>query len=237
MTVLAKLQAQNEEFSTWRRHIHQHPETAVEEVKTSDFVANLLESWGVEVHRGMAKTAVIGMIKGKLGNSTRAIGLRADMDALRMREETTVAHCSKHADKMHACGHDGHTAMLLAAAKYLAETRNFDGTVYAIFQPAEEGGGGGNVMVQEGFFQKFPCDAVFGMHNWPWLPVGTFAISEGPMTASTDSFLVKVLGKGGHAAYPHKTIDPVVCGAQIVSALQHIVSRTVDPAYSAGLSV
>jgi amidohydrolase len=237
MSVLAKLKDDNNEFSRWRRHIHQHPETAFEEVQTSDYVAELLESWGVEIHRGMAKTAVVGVIKGKKGSSKRGLGLRADLDALNIREETNVKHCSKHEGKMHACGHDGHTAMLLAATKHLAETREFDGTVYAIFQPAEEGGGGGNVMVQEGFFKKFPCEAVFGMHNWPWLPAGTFAICEGPMTASTDSFVVKVVGKGGHAAFPHTTVDPVVCGAQIVSALQHIVSRTVDPADMAVISV
>lgn len=237
MSVLEKLQAQNDEFSTWRRHIHQHPETAFEEVLTSDYVAKLLEEWGVETHRGMAKTAVVGVIRGKKGTSKRAVGLRADLDALNILEETNVKHCSTHEGKMHACGHDGHTAMLLAATKYLAETRDFDGTVYAIFQPAEEGGGGGNVMVQEGFFDKFPCEAVFGMHNWPWLPAGTFAICEGPMTASTDSFQVKITGKGGHAAFPHTTIDSILCASQMVSAIQHIVSRTIDPADSAVISV
>lgn len=237
MSVLEKLQAQNDEFSTWRRHIHQHPETAFEEVLTSDYVARLLEEWGVETHRGMAKTAVVGVIRGKKGTSRRAVGLRADLDALNILEETNVKHCSTHEGKMHACGHDGHTAMLLAATKHLAETRDFDGTVYAIFQPAEEGGGGGNVMVQEGFFDKFPCEAVFGMHNWPWLPAGTFAICEGPMTASTDSFKVKITGKGGHAAFPHTTIDSILCASQMVSAIQHIVSRTVDPADSAVISV
>lgn len=237
VTLLSQLREQNAEFAQWRRQIHAHPETAFEEFKTSDYVANLLTSWGVEIHRGMAKTAVVGVIKGKLGSSRRGLGLRADLDALNIIEETKVAHCSKHEGKMHACGHDGHTAMLLAATKHLAETRNFDGVVHAIFQPAEEGGGGGNVMVQEGFFKKFPCEAVFGMHNWPWLPTGTMAICEGPMTASTDSFKLKVTGKGGHAAFPHTTIDVIVCASQIVSALQHIVSRTVDPADSAVISV
>jgi amidohydrolase len=237
MSVLKNLQSQNDEFKSWRQHIHQHPETAFEEVNTSDYVAKLLEGWGVEIHRGMAKTAVVGIIKGKNGSSKRGLGLRADLDALNILEETNCKHSSKISGKMHACGHDGHTAMLLAATKHLAETRDFDGTVYAIFQPAEEGGGGGNVMVQEGFFDKFPCEAVFGMHNWPWQPEGTFAICEGPMTASTDTFRVTVQGKGGHAAFPHTTIDPIVCGAQIVSAIQHIVSRTVDPADSAVISV
>lgn len=237
MSALAKLKEQNAEFATWRRHIHAHPETAFEEFKTSDYVAKLLEGWGIEVHRGMAKTAVVGVIRGKLGNSKRTVGLRADLDALNILEQTNVSHCSRHEGKMHACGHDGHTAMLLAASKYLAETRQFDGTVHVIFQPAEEGGGGGNVMVQEGFFKKFPCEAVFGMHNWPYMPEGMFAICEGAMTASTDSFKIQVIGKGGHAAFPHTTIDPIVCGAQIVTALQTIVSRTVDPAQTAVVSI
>jgi amidohydrolase len=159
------------------------------------------------------------------------------MDALNILEETNVHHCSKHEGKMHACGHDGHTAMLLAATKHLAETRNFDGTIYAIFQPAEEGGGGGNVMVQEGFFKKFPCEAVFGMHNWPWLPAGTMSISPGPMTASTDGFVLKITGKGGHAAFPHTTVDVVTAAATIVTTLQTLVSRNTDPADSAVVSV
>lgn len=237
MSVLAKLKSENAEASKWRRHIHAHPETAFEEFKTSDYVANLLTSWGVEIHRGMAKTAVVGIIHGKSNKSGRAVGLRADMDALNILEETNVQHCSKHEGKMHACGHDGHTAMLLAATKYLAETRNFDGTVYAIFQPAEEGGGGGNVMVQEGFFKKFPCESVFGMHNWPWAPVGTMAICEGAVSASTDEFVVKVIGKGGHAAFPHTTTDVIPCAAAIVTALQTLVSRNTDPLDSAVVSV
>lgn len=237
MSALAKLKEQNAEFTSWRRHLHQNPETAFEEVNTSDYVANLLESWGVEVHRGMAKTAVVGVIKGKKGSSTRGIGLRADMDALNIFEETNLPHSSKIPGKMHACGHDGHTSMLLAATKHLAETRDFDGIVYAIFQPAEEGGGGGDVMVREGFFDKFPCEAVFGMHNWPWMPAGTMAICEGAVSASTDTFELKITGKGGHAAFPHDTIDVIVCASQIVSALQHLVSRNVAPSDSAVLSV
>ncbi|MFN7113471.1 MAG: M20 aminoacylase family protein [Alphaproteobacteria bacterium] len=237
MTVLGKLKEQNKEFTTWRRHLHQNPETAFEEVKTADYVANLLESWGVEVHRGMAKTAVVGVIRGKKGNSTRGIGLRADMDALNIFEETNLPHSSKIPGKMHACGHDGHTSMLLAASKHLAETRDFDGIVYAIFQPAEEGGGGGDVMVQEGFFDKFPCEAVYGMHNWPWMPAGTMAICEGAVSASTDSFDVKIVGKGGHAAFPHTTIDVIVCASQIISALQHLVSRVTAPSESVVVSV
>jgi hippurate hydrolase len=237
MSALAKLKETNAEASQWRRHIHAHPETAFEEFKTSDYVAGLLASWGVEIHRGLAKTAVVGIIKGKSNKSGRAIGLRADMDALNILEENAVPYCSKNAGKMHACGHDGHTAMLLAATKHLAETRNFDGTVYAIFQPAEEFGGGGNVMVQEGFFKKFPCEAIFGMHNWPWLPAGTMSICEGPMSAFCDDFVVKITGRGGHAAFPQTTIDVVATGAAVVMALQSIVSRNVAPADSAVVSV
>lgn len=238
MSVLAKLKSQNETFTSWRRHIHQHPELAFAEDATADYVAKLLTEWGVEIHRGMAKTAVIGIIKGKKpGNEKRAIGLRADMDALPMSEETNLPHCSKNHGKMHACGHDGHTTMLLAAVKQLAETRDFAGTVYAIFQPAEEAGGGGNVMIKEGFFKKFPCEVVFGMHNWPWLENGHMAICEGAVSASTDTFDVTITGKGGHAAFPHKTADVVVCGAQIVSTLQHLISRATDPLNSAVLSI
>jgi hippurate hydrolase len=237
MTLLETLKQQNAEFSQWRRHIHQNPETAFEEVETSDYVAKLLESWGVEIHRGMAKTAVVGVIRGNKGSSKRGIGLRADMDALNIFEETNAPHASKKQGKMHACGHDGHTAMLLAAVKHLAATRDFDGTVYAIFQPAEEGGGGGDRMVKEGFFEQFPCEAVFGMHNWPWMPAGTMAVSEGPMSASTDTFDITVTGKGGHAAFPHMAVDTVVASAHIVTALQHLVSRTVDPLDSAVVSV
>jgi hippurate hydrolase len=237
MSALAKLKEQNTEFKKWRQHLHQHPETAFEEFKTSDYIAGLLQSWGLEVHRGMAKTAVVASIKGKNGDSKRTIGLRADIDALDIFEETNLPHASKIPGKMHACGHDGHTSMLLAAVKHLAETRDFNGTIHAIFQPAEEGGGGANVMVQEGFFQKFPCDAVFGMHNWPWLPLGSMAVCDGAVSASTDSFDVKITGQGGHAAFPHKTVDVIVCASQIVSALQHLVSRTVDPLDSVVVSV
>jgi hippurate hydrolase len=237
MSALAKLKETNAEATQWRQHIHANPETAFEEFKTSDYVANLLTSWGVEIHRGLAKTAVVGIIKGKSNKSGKAVGLRADMDALNILEENTVPYKSKNEGKMHACGHDGHTTMLLAATKYLAETRNFDGTVYAIFQPAEEFGGGGNVMVQEGFFKKFPCEAVFGMHNWPWLAAGAMSICEGPMSAFCDDFVLKVTGKGGHAAFPHTTIDVVATAAAIVTSLQSLVSRNVNPSDSAVVSV
>lgn len=237
MTALKKLQEGNKEFKSWRQHLHQNPETAFEETNTADYIANLLTSWGVEYQRGLAKTGIVATIKGKKGASTRAIGLRADIDALNIFEETNLPHASKIPGKMHACGHDGHTSMLLAAVKHLAETRDFDGTVYAIFQPAEENGGGGNVMVQEGFFDKFPCDAVFGMHNWPWLPLGKMAVCTGAASAAVDDFYVTLTGVGGHAALPHKTKDVIVCGAQIVSSLQHIVARTVDTIHRAVISV
>jgi amidohydrolase len=236
MSALTKLKDQTNDYAVWRRHIHQHPELAFEENATADYIANLLTSWGVEIHRGMAKTAVIATIKGKKPG-VRSIGLRADIDALPMAEETNLPHASKHTCKMHACGHDGHTAMLLAAVKQLSETRDFAGTIYAVFQPAEEAGGGGNVMVQEGFFKKFPCEAIFGMHNWPWLKAGQMAIREGAVSAATDTFDISLTGKGGHAAFPHKAVDVVVCGSQIVAALQHLVSRTTDPLNSAVVSV
>lgn len=223
------------EMIAWRHAIHAHPETAFEEVRTADFVAARLESFGVDVHRGMARTGVIGTLR--CGNGTRAIGLRADMDALDIQETNVFDHASKINGKMHACGHDGHTAMLLGAAKYLAETRNFDGVVNFIFQPAEENEGGGRVMVEEGLFEKFPCDGVYGMHNIPGIPAGQFAVRAGPMMAAFDIFEIVVEGVGAHAAMPHQGVDPVVIAAQIVIALQTIVSRFTDPMDTAVLSV
>ncbi len=223
------------EMIAWRHAIHAHPETAFEEVRTADFVAARLESFGVDVHRGMARTGVIGTLR--CGNGTRAIGLRADMDALDIQETNVFDHASKINGKMHACGHDGHTAMLLGAAKYLAETGNFDGVVNFIFQPAEENEGGGRVMVEEGLFEKFPCDGVYGMHNIPGIPAGQFAVRAGPMMAAFDIFEIVVEGVGAHAAMPHQGVDPVVIAAQIVIALQTIVSRFTDPMDTAVLSV
>ncbi len=237
MSTLAKLKETNVDASQWRQHLHQNPETAFEEVKTADYVADLLGSWGVEIHRGLAKTGIVATIKGKTNKSGRAIGLRADMDALNIFEETNVAYKSKNVGKMHACGHDGHTTMLLAAVRHLAMTRDFDGTVYAIFQPAEEFGGGGNVMVEEGFFEKFPCESVYGMHNWPWSPVGTMAVCEGPVSAFCDDFVITVKGVGGHAAFPQTTVDVVATTAAIVTALQSVVSRNVAPADAGVVSV
>ena len=211
-----------------RRDIHANPELGFEETRTSQLVADKLAEYGIEVHRGLAKTGVVGVIKGKK-DSGRAIGLRADMDCLPMHETSQVPHKSKVAGRMHACGHDGHTTMLLGAARYLAQTRNFDGTVNLIFQPAEEGGGGGRVMVEEGLFRKFPVDAVYALHNWPGLPVGKMAVRPGPMMAATDEIKIKVRGSGGHAALPHLAADPVVATAHIITALQTIASRNANP--------
>jgi len=212
-----------------RRDIHANPELGFEETRTAQLVADKLQEYGIEVHRGLAKTGVVGVIKGKKHSSGRAIGLRADMDCLPMHETSDVPHKSKVAGRMHACGHDGHTTMLLGAARYLAQTRDFDGTVNLIFQPAEEGGGGGRVMVEEGLFKKFPVDAVYALHNWPGLPVGKMAVRPGPMMAATDEIKIKVRGKGGHAALPHLAADPVVATAHIITALQSIASRNANP--------
>jgi hippurate hydrolase len=211
-----------------RRDIHANPELGFEEKRTSQLVADKLAEWGIEVHRGLARTGVVGVIKGRK-DSGRAIGLRADMDCLPMQEVSEVPHKSKVAGRMHACGHDGHTTMLLGAARYLAQSRNFDGTVNLIFQPAEEGGGGGRVMVEEGLFEKFPVDAVYALHNWPGLPAGKIAVRPGPMMAATDEIRIKVSGRGGHAALPHLAADPVVATAHIITALQSIASRNANP--------
>ena len=222
------------EIAAIRRDIHAHPELAYEENRTSDIVASKLEAWGLEVTRGLGKTGVIGTLR--KGNSLKSIGLRADMDALPMDERNDFEHRSQNAGRMHACGHDGHTAMLLGAAKYLAETKNFDGTVYFIFQPAEENEGGGRVMVEEGLFEKFPVEGVYGMHNIPGIPIGRFAVRPGPMMAAYDIFEVVVKGVGAHGAMPHHGIDPVVIGAHIVTALQSIVARNLDPMDTAVVS-
>ncbi|MCQ4158926.1 M20 family metallopeptidase [Roseomonas sp. GC11] len=227
------------EATEWRRHFHANPELAFEEVQTSDFVAEKLASWGITVTRGIAGTGLVGTLKGgRVGaNAGRAIGLRADMDALPILEETGVPYASTIPGKMHACGHDGHTAMLLGAARYLAETRDFEGTVHFIFQPAEEKGGGGRVMVEEGLFTRFPCDAVYGIHNGSNVPKGTFVITQGITNAAADTVTLKVRGKGGHAARPHTALDPVLAAAHIIVALQSVVARRVDPLDSAVLSL
>lgn len=220
-----------------RRDIHAHPELAFEESRTADIVASALESYGVEVHRGLAGTGVVGVIKGKLGNSGRMIGLRADMDALPMPEMNEFPHRSRHQGKMHACGHDGHTAMLLGAARYLSENRNFDGTAVLIFQPAEEGEGGARVMIEQGLFQQFPVDAVFGLHNWPGLPVGQMAIMPGPVMAGTCGLEILIRGHGCHAAMPHQGVDTILVGTEIIQALQTVVSRNLHPCDAGVVSV
>jgi amidohydrolase len=219
----------------WRRDIHAHPELGFEEKRTSDLVAARLQAFGIEVHRGIGKTGVVGVLK--TGNSERSVGLRADMDALPIQEANTFAHRSRHDGRMHACGHDGHTAMLLGAARHLARTRNFDGTVRFIFQPAEEGIGGARAMVEDGLFRRFPCDSIFGMHNRPGMALGRFAVRSGPMMAGGAFFDIDVIGRGAHGARPESGIDSVLVAAHIATALQSIVSRNVRPVETAVVSV
>ena len=218
-----------------RRDLHAHPELCFEEVRTAGVVARQLEAWGIPVHRGLGTTGLVGVVKN--GTSSRAVGLRADMDALPMQEFNTFDHASRHKGKMHACGHDGHTAMLLAAAQHFAKHRNFDGTVYLIFQPAEEGGGGAREMIADGLFEKFPMEAVFGMHNWPGHQVGRFAVSPGPVMASSNEFRIIIRGKGSHAALPHDGIDPVPIACEMVLAFQTIISRNKKPIDAGVISV
>src|SRR5690606_24431876 len=225
-----------EEIAGIRRDIHQHPELAYEEVRTAELVASRLESWGIPVVRGLGVTGVVDTITGHKDNG-RAIGLRADMDALPMQELNTFGHASRHEGKMHACGHDGHTAMLLAAAKHLAQSRDFEGTVHVIFQPAEEGHGGAKAMIDDGLFDRFHMDAVFGMHNWPGMPVGSFGLTAGPIMASSDTFGVLIEGRGAHGAMPHLGADPLMAAVQIVQGLQAIITRNRDPLDPAVLSV
>jgi len=235
MPLIDRLKHIQPEMVAWRRDIHAHPETAFEETRTAQLVAGKLASFGIEVYPGLAKTGVVGALRA--GASARAIGLRADLDALHIHEQNDFAHRSRHAGRMHACGHDGHTTMLLGAAQYLAETRRFDGTVYFIFQPAEENEGGGRAMVEEGLFDRFPMAGVYGMHNWPGIPVGKFGVLPGPMMASFDIFEIVVTGRGAHGAMPHTGIDPVVAASALVQALQTIPSRTLDPIEPAVVTV
>lgn len=237
MPIVNRIAEFHDEMTEWRRDLHTHPELGFEEHRTSGVVAAKLESFGIEVHRGIAGTGLVGVLKS--GRSGRTIGLRADMDALPILErgEGDRPHRSVNDGVMHACGHDGHTTMLLGAAKYLAETKNFDGTVHFIFQPAEEGKGGGDRMVQEGLFDRFPCDTVFGMHNIPGIPIGSFAVSPGPMMAARDNFEITIKGRGSHGAMPHHGIDPVLVGAHMVMALQSITSRNLDPQKALVISV
>jgi hippurate hydrolase len=218
-----------------RRDIHAHPELCFQEQRTSDVVAKALTDAGIEIHRGLGKTGLVGVIRN--GTSSRAIGLRADMDALPMTEHNHFAHASVYPGKMHACGHDGHTAMLLAAARHLARHRHFDGTVYLVFQPAEEGGGGAREMIKDGIFERFPMDAIFGMHNWPGMAAGKFAICDGPAMASSNEFRITITGKGSHAALPHMGVDPVPVACQMVQAFQTVVTRNKKPTDAAVISV
>ncbi|WP_375228112.1 M20 aminoacylase family protein [Roseobacter sp. S98] len=220
----------HEDITAWRRDMHENPELLFDTHRTSALVADKLQAFGCDdVVTGIGRTGVVGVIRGKSDTSGKVIGLRADMDALPILEETGVEYVSKEPGKMHACGHDGHTAMLLGAARYLAETRNFDGTVAVIFQPAEEGGGGGREMCEDGLMERFGIDEVYGMHNWPGMETGQFAIRTGPFFAATDIFEIEIEGKGGHAAFPHQTIDPTVVASHIVLAAQSIASRNADP--------
>jgi hippurate hydrolase len=235
MPIVNRIAALHDDMTAWRRDLHAHPETAFEEHRTSDLVAERLAEFGLEVHRGLAGTGVVGTLRA--GTSDRAIGLRADMDALHIHEQNGFEHRSVHEGKMHACGHDGHTTMLLGAAKYLAETQNFDGAVHFIFQPAEENEGGARVMVEDGLFDEFPVEAVYGLHNWPGMPVGHIGLKSGPMMAAFNIFEITITGRGSHAAMPHQGVDPVVVAAQVVSALQTFASRNTDPLDSAVISV
>jgi hippurate hydrolase len=235
MKIIDSIVTQAAGITAVRRDIHAHPELCFKEARTADVVAAKLTEWGIPIHRGLGTTGVVGILKN--GTSSRAIGLRADMDALPMQEHNTFAHTSQHPGKMHACGHDGHTAMLLAAAQHFAKHKNYDGTVYLIFQPAEEGGGGAREMIKDGLFDKFPMDAVFGMHNWPGMAMGNFAVSPGPVMASSNEFRITIKGKGGHAALPHVALDPVPVACQMVQGFQTIISRNKKPIDAGVISV
>ena len=241
MPIVNRLSDLQAEIAAWRQDLHAHPELQYDVHRTAATVAEKLKSFGCdEVVTGICRTGVVGVIRGGKqgpGGDRRVIGLRADMDALPIEEATDVPYKSTVPGKMHACGHDGHTAMLLGAAKYLAETRNFAGTAVVIFQPAEEGGGGGNAMVKDGLMDRFGIEEVYGMHNFPGMPVGQFALRPGPLMASADSLTIEIEGKGGHAARPHLSVDTVLVGAQIINAVQSIVSRNVDPLKSAVVSI
>lgn len=223
------------DLRTVRRDLHRHPELAFKEKRTAAVVAGLLREWGIEVHEGIGRTGIVGVIAN--GNSDRAIGLRADMDALPIRETSGTAHASVHEGIAHSCGHDGHTAMLLCAARYLAETRRFEGRVQLLFQPAEEGQGGARAMVEDGLFERFPCAEIYALHNWPSLPAGTIATRPGPIMAAADRFEITVRGAGGHAGQPHLASDVILCAAQIVTGAHTLVARRIDPAANAVLSI
>ena len=235
MQLIESILADAASITAIRRDIHAHPELCFHEERTADVIAKALTDWGIPIHRGLGTTGVVGIVKN--GTSGRAVGLRADIDALPMTEHNHFAHASTHPGKMHACGHDGHTAMLLAAARHLSRHRNFDGTVYLIFQPAEEGGGGAREMMKDGLFDMFPMEAIFGAHNWPGMKVGQFALKSGPVFASSNEFKVTIRGKGAHAAMPNNGIDPVPVACQMVQAFQTIVTRNKKPIDTAVISV
>jgi hippurate hydrolase len=235
MRLIESILADAAVIAAMRRDIHAHPELCFEERRTADVIAKALSEWGIPIHRGLGTTGVVGIVKN--GSSSRAVGLRADIDALPMTEHNAFAHASTHKGKMHACGHDGHTAMLLAAARHFATHRNFDGTVYLVFQPAEEGGGGAREMIKDGLFERFPMEAMFGAHNWPGMAVGQFAVKSGPAFASSNEFRITLRGKGSHAAMPHLGLDPVPVACQMVQAFQNIVSRNKRPIDAGVISV
>lgn len=235
MQLIESILADAGSIAALRRDIHKHPELCFEERRTADLIAKALGEWGIPVHRGLGGTGVVGIVKN--GSSNRAVGLRADIDALPITERNQFPHASVHPGKMHACGHDGHTAMLLAAAKHLARHRHFDGTVYLLFQPAEEGGGGAREMIKDGLFEQFPMEAVFGAHNWPGLQVGQFAVRTGPVFASSNEFKITVRGKGAHGAMPHLGIDPVPAACQMVQAFQTVITRNKRPLDTGVISV
>jgi hippurate hydrolase len=235
MKLIPEIEAAHGEMQTLRRTIHAYPEVRYEEVRTSELIASKLTEWGLEVHRGLGKTGVVGVLR--RGNSNRSVGLRADMDALPIHELNTFDHRSRNDGRMHACGHDGHTAMLLGAARHLAKHGEFDGTIVFIFQPAEEGGAGAKAMIADGLFERFPVDAVFGIHNWPGIPAGHFGLTEGPIMASSNEFRIDIKGVGSHAALPHNGRDPVFAAVQIANGLQGIITRNKKPIDTAVLSI
>lgn len=235
MNIIPEVAALDRDMRDWRHHLHAHPETAFEETATAAYVADKLKSLGLEVHTGLARTGVVGVLRN--GQSQNAIGLRADLDALHVHERTNASYTSRNEGKMHACGHDGHTTMLLGAARYLAATRRFSGTVFLIFQPGEEGFAGGKAMVEEGLFERFPADEIYALHNWPALPPGTIAVRPGPMMAAADRIEIHIEGRGGHGAHPHMSVDPVLVAGHVITAAQSIVARNVSPVDTAVVSL
>jgi len=237
MPVINSIAPMKDEVAGWRRELHQNPQTSYEEEFAAGMIAEKLTAWGIKFKKGIATTGVVATIEGKSTSSGKIIGLRADIDALNIIEKSNQPWSSKNPGKMHACGHDGHTATMLGVAKYLNETKNFDGIVHLIFQPAEEGGQGALRMIEQGLFTDFPCDYIFGVHNWPWMPAGKIATRVGPLLAAVDEFEISITGVGGHAAFPHTTVDPALVAGHLITALQSIVSRNIDPVETAVLSV